>query len=179
MSNTSTTQEPVWRAILLIGVLLTAGCHSRRPDFLEGVREDCTTGDQWACNLLDALHHPRPANEIQTPESSKMTLTILKGIDRARSAPRFGYPFVPPMAVDLQIWATVTKFSPLSDRTCRRPNCPVSPTSPTIYATHGSSVICRSLKLLNRLASARRAFTFGKRIIAGPVTRICRRCARC
>jgi hypothetical protein len=64
--------------------------------------EDCTAGDQWACDLLDALSHRR-ANDIQTPGSAKDDVdAILKGIDRARSARRFGYPFVPSITVDLQ-----------------------------------------------------------------------------
>jgi hypothetical protein len=47
--------------------------------------EDCTAGDQWACDLLDALSHRR-ANDIQTPGSAKDDVdAILKGIDRARS----------------------------------------------------------------------------------------------
>lgn len=44
-------------AIALMGV---SGCHSRRPDFLVRVREYCTAGDRWACDLLDALSHPKP-----------------------------------------------------------------------------------------------------------------------
>jgi hypothetical protein len=48
---------------LLIALMSVAGCHSRRPDFLVRVREDCTAGDKWACNLLDALSHPKPLED--------------------------------------------------------------------------------------------------------------------
>jgi hypothetical protein len=93
-----------WRAILLIGVIIIAGCHSRRPDFLTRVNEDCTAGDQWACDLLDALRHSKPANENQPPENVKDDSdAILRGIHQARPAPRLGYPIVPPVAIGLQI----------------------------------------------------------------------------
>ena len=63
--------EAVLRATVLIGVILIAGRHSRRPDFLRRVREDCTAGDRWAYDLLDALSHPTPANDIQPPRTIK------------------------------------------------------------------------------------------------------------
>jgi len=46
----------VWRAILLLVLMITAGCVARRPDFMTRVREDCSAGEQWACDLLDALN---------------------------------------------------------------------------------------------------------------------------
>jgi hypothetical protein len=40
---------------LLIVLLAVTGCQPRRPDFMTRVREDCAAGDQWACDLIDAL----------------------------------------------------------------------------------------------------------------------------
>ena len=51
------------RSFLLIGLLIVAGCHhARRPDFMTRVREDCGAGQQWACDLIDALNQP-PATD--------------------------------------------------------------------------------------------------------------------
>lgn len=60
---------------LLIPLVDVAGCEARRPDFLVRVREDCTAGDRWACDLLDALSHRKPV------ESIKPTDSIRNGID--------------------------------------------------------------------------------------------------
>jgi hypothetical protein len=101
ISEVSTTQEPVWRAILLIW-----GNNHRRLSFSSArfPPKGCTAGDQWVCDLLDALSHPKPANDIQTPDIVKNDVNaILRDVNMARSAPRIGYPFVPPIAVDLQI----------------------------------------------------------------------------
>src|SRR5271166_2678418 len=46
---------PVWRAILLIVLGIIEGCHAQRPNFMTRAREDCAAGQQWACDLLDAL----------------------------------------------------------------------------------------------------------------------------
>ncbi len=48
---------------LLIALVSVAGCEPRRPDFLVRVRQDCTAGDKWACDLLDALSHPKPLED--------------------------------------------------------------------------------------------------------------------
>jgi len=55
----------MWRAALLIGVVAVSGCHSRRPDFMTRVHEDCATGQRWACELIDALNKPIPENDFQ------------------------------------------------------------------------------------------------------------------
>jgi hypothetical protein len=54
--------KPVWRTILLIVLMIIAGCHARRPDFMTRVRQDCAAGDQWACDLLDSLGYPKPGS---------------------------------------------------------------------------------------------------------------------
>ena len=57
------------RSILLIVLLVVASCqHARRPDFMTRVREDCGAGQQWACDLLDALAKP-PAAEDRNARS--------------------------------------------------------------------------------------------------------------
>ena len=46
------------RYITLLTLLMSiTSCKSRRPDY-------CTAGDQWACDLLDALSHPKPVEDI-------------------------------------------------------------------------------------------------------------------
>jgi hypothetical protein len=62
----------VWRAVPLIAVLVLAGCQTRRPDFLARVREDCTAGDQWACDLLVSLGNPTPAKDTKPTEEVKL-----------------------------------------------------------------------------------------------------------
>ena len=46
------------RVVVLIVLMALAGCHKPRPDFLTRVQEDCAAGQQWACELLDALSRP-------------------------------------------------------------------------------------------------------------------------
>ncbi len=47
--------------VMLVAVVTLTNCTPpRRPSFLTRVLEDCAAGDQWACNLIDALRHPRP-----------------------------------------------------------------------------------------------------------------------
>ena len=47
------------RVALLFVVLSFAGCQApHRPDFLTRVIQDCAAGQQWACELLDALSRP-------------------------------------------------------------------------------------------------------------------------
>jgi hypothetical protein len=57
-----------WRAILLIVLVIIAGCHSRRPGFITRVKEDCSAGQQWACDLLDALNRPPPNDDAKLPD---------------------------------------------------------------------------------------------------------------
>jgi hypothetical protein len=56
---------------MLIAVLFVAGCHSRRPDFMTRVREDCSTGQQWACDLIDALKNPTSTADTSVGDSVK------------------------------------------------------------------------------------------------------------
>jgi hypothetical protein len=51
------------RSALVVTLLALLGCQPRRPDFLTRVREDCAAGDQWACDLIEALRHPQPARD--------------------------------------------------------------------------------------------------------------------
>jgi hypothetical protein len=59
----------VWRAILVLVLMITAGCVARRPDFvtqvrpdfMARVRQDCSAGERWACDLVDALNRPPSA----------------------------------------------------------------------------------------------------------------------
>jgi hypothetical protein len=88
--------------VLLTLLMSVAGRESRRPDFLVRVREDCTAGDRWACDLLDALSHPKPVEDIRPNDSTRDDVdAILRGIDRARSTPRIGHSYVPPIAATL------------------------------------------------------------------------------
>jgi hypothetical protein len=63
------TQRSMWRAVLLITVLAVAGCHSRRPDFMARVKEDCLVGQQWACDLIASLNTPPPLADSGTPKN--------------------------------------------------------------------------------------------------------------
>ena len=56
-----------WRTVLLIVVLVVAGCHSRRPDFMTRVQEDCLAGQQWACDLIVSLHKAPTVADSQLP----------------------------------------------------------------------------------------------------------------
>jgi hypothetical protein len=77
----------IWRAILPIALLMNCDCSARRPDFMTRVREDCVAGNQWACDLLDALSHPNAAEKITAPDHVKDDVTaIWKGIDKGISA---------------------------------------------------------------------------------------------
>lgn len=105
---------PMGRAILLIVLMVIAGCHARRPDFMTRVQEDCAAGNLWACDLLDALSRPIPAEDIKAPDNVEEDVdAILRGIDRAKSAPRVGYPDVPLIADGLPTLATIFMFLPL------------------------------------------------------------------
>jgi len=76
---------------MLIMLTIIAGCHARPPDFITRVQEDCAAGDQWACDLVDAPSRPIPAEDIKVPDNVKDDVdAILRGIDRAKTAPRVG-----------------------------------------------------------------------------------------
>src|SRR3954463_12429570 len=62
----------MWRVLILF-VLLLVACQHRRADFMTRVMEDCTTGDQWACDLLNSLAKDRTARGCQTALSSPET----------------------------------------------------------------------------------------------------------
>lgn len=115
MAGTCSTQDhPCWQAVMLIVLTIIAGCHARRPDFMTRVQEDCAAGDLWACDLLDAFSRPIPVEDIKAPDRVKDDVdTILRGIDRARAAPRVGSPDVPPITGELPTLATITKFPSL------------------------------------------------------------------
>jgi hypothetical protein len=61
-------EASVWRAILLIVLMIMSGCQARQPDFLTRVHEDCAAGDRWACNLIGSLGRPSSADEHQNSE---------------------------------------------------------------------------------------------------------------
>jgi hypothetical protein len=73
----------MWRAILVLVLMITAGCATRhpdfvthvRPDFMARVRQDCSAGEQWACDLVDALSRPRSADDTKKPIAAKLTAT--------------------------------------------------------------------------------------------------------
>ena len=83
----------------MIVLVILAGCQARRPDFVTRVQGDCTAGDQWACNLLGG---PMPAEDIIIPGSVKDDVdAILRGIDRAKTAPHIGDPDTSSIAAEL------------------------------------------------------------------------------
>ena len=59
------------RALMLIVLLSLAGCQKPRPDFLTRVQEDCAAGQQWACDLIDALSRPVPPDDPDAGGVSK------------------------------------------------------------------------------------------------------------
>jgi hypothetical protein len=88
--------HPCWQAVMLIVLTIIAGCHARQPDFMTRVQQDCVAGDQWACGLVDAPSRSMPEEHIKTQDNVKDDVdAILRGIDRAKTAPRVGYPDVP------------------------------------------------------------------------------------
>ena len=105
---------PVWRTIIMIALVIMAGCHAIRPDSVTRIQENCTAGDQWACDLL---HGPGPVENITTPASVRDDVdAILKGIDRAITAPHIGSPDSSPNAGELPISAALTKHLPSSTK---------------------------------------------------------------
>lgn len=111
MAGTCGTHDhPCWQAVMLIVLTIIAGCDARRPDFISRIQQNCAAGDQWACNQVDALSRPMPEEEIKTHDQVKDDVdAILRGIDRARTAPRVGYPDVPLITGELPTLATITK----------------------------------------------------------------------
>jgi hypothetical protein len=55
--------------------LISADCHARRLDFMTRVRQDGFAGEQWACDLVDALNRPPPADDTKKPMAAKLTAT--------------------------------------------------------------------------------------------------------
>ena len=83
----------------MIVLVIMAGCQTRRPDFVTRVQGDCAAGDQWACDLLDG---PMPAEDIIVPGNVKDDVdAILRGIDRAKTAPHIGDPDTSSIAAEL------------------------------------------------------------------------------
>lgn len=68
-----------WRAVLVLVLMIAAGCVARRPDFvtevrpdfMTRVRQDCSAGEQWACDLLDALTGPPSMDDTKKPMAAK------------------------------------------------------------------------------------------------------------
>ena len=60
---------PPLRSLLLVALVAVGGYQPYRPSFLSRVREDCAAGDQWACDLLDSLEHPRPTPPVSSPRA--------------------------------------------------------------------------------------------------------------
>lgn len=56
-------QTLVRRALLLAAMLNITGCHTGRPSFMTRVEEDCSAGDEWACDLLNTLRRSRRERE--------------------------------------------------------------------------------------------------------------------
>jgi hypothetical protein len=109
---------------MFIVLTIIAGCDARRPDFISHIQQNCAAGDQWACNQVDALSRPMPEEDIKTQDNVKDDVdAILRGIDRARTAPRAGYPDVPSITGELPTLATITKFPPQRYQPSRRSNC--------------------------------------------------------
>jgi hypothetical protein len=73
MRDASQYVRPLWRAIVLVVLVTIAACHSRRSNFMARVREDCSAGQQWACDLLDALSRQPSANDVPRPDSGPET----------------------------------------------------------------------------------------------------------
>ena len=112
MARTCGTHDhPCWQAVTLIVLTIIAGCDARRPDSVSRTQQDCAAGDQWACNQMDALSRPIPEEDIKTQDNVKDDVdAILRGIDRARTAPRVGYPDVSPSTGELPTLATITNY---------------------------------------------------------------------
>jgi hypothetical protein len=67
-----------------------------------------------------------PEEDIKTQDNVKDDVdAILRGIARARTAPRVGYPNVPPITGELPTLADITK-RPASTTKHGRSHCPVS-----------------------------------------------------
>ena len=142
MAGTCSTHDQLcWQAVMLIVLTIIAGCHALRPDFITRVQEDCAAGDQRACDLVDTLSRPMPEEDIKMQDNVKDDVdAILRGIDRARTAPRVGYPDIPPITGELPTLATITKFPPQRYQSAWRSHCPVSQTYATSFATLALSV---------------------------------------
>ncbi len=61
------------RVLMLIVLLSLAGCQKPRPDFLMRVQEDCAAGQQWACDLIDALSRPAPVDDPDAPDAGSIS----------------------------------------------------------------------------------------------------------
>lgn len=65
----------MWRTVLVLVLMIAAGCVAHRPDFvtqarpdfMTRVRQDCSAGEQWACDLVDALNHPPSVDDTKKP----------------------------------------------------------------------------------------------------------------
>jgi hypothetical protein len=77
-----------WLAVLLLTLLVTAGCYSRQAKLVERATEDCSRGDRWACDLASVLKSEYPLNEDNRSRRVQEDVdAILEGIERARSTP--------------------------------------------------------------------------------------------
>ncbi len=65
---------------------------------------------------------------------------IMKGIDRARTAPRVGFPDVPTITGELPNVTTITKFPQQPQEPSRRPLCPANQAFLVTFATLELSV---------------------------------------
>jgi hypothetical protein len=137
MAGTCSTQDhPCWQAVMLIVLTIIGGCDARRPDFISRIQQNCAAGDQWACNLVDALSRTIPEDDIKTQDNVKDDVdAILRGIDRAKTAPRVGYPDVPPITGELPTLATITKLPPQLYQPSWRSNCPANRAYLATFAT--------------------------------------------
>jgi hypothetical protein len=54
----------MWPIMVLTMSILIAACErSRPPSFMSRVQEDCTNGDDWACDLLTSLSKAAQARQ--------------------------------------------------------------------------------------------------------------------
>ena len=164
MAGTCSTHDHLcWQAVMLIVLTIIAGCHARRPDFMTRVQADCAAGDQWACDLVNARSRSTPEEDIKTQDNVKDDVdAILRGIDRARTAPRVGYPDVPPITGELPTLVMITKFPLKPHQPSWRSHWLANLALAATFVTLDSSVAYRWPNLLSRSASVYPVSTSGR-----------------
>jgi hypothetical protein len=91
--NAAMNYRAMLRTFFIVIALITVGCQSQlsRPDFFARSQEDCISGNDAACAMLDAISNP--ASQAKTSEAlpHKWQVQIdvdavISGIERARSS---------------------------------------------------------------------------------------------